>query len=302
MIPQTALSESTLEQAILLTITYADVFDYPLTTAEIHRYLTGLRVTPEHVIQKIQRMSGVAQTGEYFTLPSRQSIVTLRQERQQTSARLWAHAVRYGQWIASLPYVRMVAVTGSLAMDNTGSSADIDYLIVTAPGHLWLCRAMILVLRRAALLEGINLCPNYLITTRALHFPDQNLYAAHELAQMIPLNGLDIYHEIRKQNEWVNQYLPNAQGIPLTSKVVAFTEVVPRFRPVLERILQDPLVAKLEQWEMKRKIEMLTREQSDSLESCFSEDVCKGHADLHGALTNEAFHKRLSNLPIESLL
>lgn len=301
MIPQTAPSETTLQQAILLTIAYADVFDYPLTALEVHRYLTGLLASPEQVNQMLQKTSAVVQTGVYFCLPSRESLVALRQEREQKSARLWTHARRYGQWIASMPYVRMVAVTGSLAMNNTDGSADVDYLIVTTPGHLWLCRGMILALRRAALLDGINLCPNYLITTRALHFPEQNLYAAHELAQMIPLNGMDIYYEIRRQNQWVDQYLPNAAGIPTAPRAATVSAVAPRFRPLLERILQGSLATKLEQWEMKRKIEMLTREQSDSPESCFSADFCKGHADLHSTLTNEAFNQRVRNLSVESV-
>ena len=287
-------------QAILLTIAYADIFDYPLTASEIHRYLTGVCATLEQVKHALPKMSAYVHTGGYYSLPERESIIGLRQTRDEKSVWLWRHAVRYGQRIARLPYVRMVAVTGSLAMNNTDSRADIDYLIVTEPGHLWLCRAMVHALRRIAVIEGLNLCPNYLITTQALRFTDQNLYTAHELAQMIPLSGLNIYHEIRWQNEWVSQYLPNAEGIPPTLKPVVIRESRHRFRSMLETVLRTPLAARLEQWEMKRKILMLSREQSDSPESCFTADCCKGHANLHGALTNKAFNERLRSLPGES--
>jgi len=302
MIPQTAPDASTLKQAILLTIAYADVFDYPLTASEIHRYLTGLYATPTQVNYALREADKIVQIERYYCLPGRESIIILRKKREEKSAWLWKRAIRYGLHIARLPYVHMVAVTGSLAMNNIDSRADIDYLIVTEPGHLWLCRAMVHILRRVAVIQGLNLCPNYFITTRALHFPDQNLYAAHELTQMVPLSGLEVYHEIRRQNEWVRDYLPNALGVPSIPKHVVVKETKSRFRPLLEMILRSRLAVRIEQWEMKRKILMLSREQSESPESCFSADCCKGHANLHGVLTKEAFNERLQSLPMEGLL
>jgi hypothetical protein len=40
---------SAIESAILQTITYVDVFDYPLTPTEVHRYLIGVETSAEGV-------------------------------------------------------------------------------------------------------------------------------------------------------------------------------------------------------------------------------------------------------------
>jgi len=51
---------------------------------------------------------------------------------------------------------------------NPDAPADLDYLIVTAPGRLWTARALTIGLVRLARRAGRRVCPNYLLSTRAL--------------------------------------------------------------------------------------------------------------------------------------
>jgi hypothetical protein len=263
-------------------VAYADVFDYPLTAPEAYRYLTSTRATREEVTQALSDNVLFSQVGEYFTLRGREHIVETRKRRAKVAARLRPKALRYGRMIARLPFVRMVAVTGSLSMNNTDEGKDLDYMIVTAPNHLWTCRALSLLIARLARLEGVSLCPNYLVTTNVLELKERSLYVAHELAQMIPLSGMEVYNELLRRNDWMYEYLPNAGGVP---------ELSERVKPVNERsliqkgselVLRLPFGARLENWEMNRKIKRLAHEQSHSLESYFSADICKGHVDGHG--------------------
>ena len=284
-----------LQDAILQTVTYADIFDYPLTAREIHRYLTGVGASLEAVQAALP---GVLHcVGEYYTLPGRETIVATRLRRREIAVRLWPRAVFFGKLIAALPFVRMVVVTGSLAMDNVEADADLDYLVVTAPGRLWLCRAMILGLGRLAGLQGLRLCPNYMITWDVFFVATRNLYVAHELTQMIPLTGLDIYTEMRRLNDWTNDFLPNAGGAPLGADSTS-----PQPAPVLwaqarlEALLRIPLVDWLERWEMERKIRKLRRENGDNPEAEFSADLCKGHFNRHGQKTEQTLRRRLEDV------
>jgi len=236
----------------------------------------------EEVTQALADETLFARVGEYYTLRGREGIVEARKQRAEIAKRLWPKAVRYGRIIASLPFVWMVAVTGSLAMNNTAEDKDVDYMIVTAPNRLWTCRALSLLVARFAKLEGVKLCPNYLVTTNALELKERSLYVAHELAQMVPLSGLEIYDEICHLNDWVNDYLPNASRAPMLPQVMKPEQNHSVIQRMLEVFFRLPFTNWLEAWEMKRKIARLTREQSSSFESYFSADVCKGHIDRHG--------------------
>ncbi len=295
MILQTGLDSQPLLRAILLAVAYADVFDYPLTAGEIHRYC-GVRASFTEVYAEIRDFRLISRAGGFYSLPGREALAGIRARREAGSARLWLPAARYGQVIAGLPFVRMAAVTGSLAVNNAEARADIDYFIVTEPGHLWTCRALALALGRLAARQGVNLCPNYLVTTRALAFPDRNLYVAHELAQMVPLGGLDIYAEIRRRNAWVSDYLPNAEGAPPAPEPVRMTASTPGLRPVTEAVLRTPPAAWFERWEMSRKIRALSRQQAASSESAFSADVCKGHDQRHQSRTQALLDSKVSRL------
>src|SRR5205823_2846997 len=147
--PLRVVDRAAVQRAIVQTLAYADVFDHPLTISEIHRYLVGLRTTADVVAGLLadrRWWSRCLSFGEgFFTLRGREEIVALRQRRAATAAQYWPEALRFGQWIASLPFVRMTAITGALPMDSV-EDRDIDFLVVTETGRLWLCRAMVILL------------------------------------------------------------------------------------------------------------------------------------------------------------
>ena len=284
-----------LMKAITRTIAYADVFDYPLTIDEIHRRLVGTpasRAAVEHTICAAQAASRpFISVCNYYMLRGRGSLVATRRRRAQVAARLWPAARRYGARIARLPFVRMVAVTGALAVDNVEPDADIDYLIVTKPGRLWLCRAMIVAMVRIAARSGHVLCPNYLITEDALEIRERSLYTAHELAQMVPLAGWPTYRRMRLINQWMADYLPNA---PLATDIDYATTTSHTAKVLAEAILNTAAGGWIEQWEMQRKIQKLMAQATPGDEIAFCADWCKGHFGRHGTRTLGAFDARLA--------
>lgn len=286
-----------LHRAIIRTMVYADVFDYPLTAAEIHRYLVGVRASPAEVqngLRELWAAGRLLYEDETYALPGRGSIIETRRRRAAVASQMWPRALRYGRWLGQLPFTRMVAVTGALAVDNVEPGADIDYLLVTEPGRLWLCRALSLVLVRWAARRGDIICPNYLLSTRALVFMERTLYTAHELTQMTPVAGSAVYRQMRELNRWSAEFLPNAEGRPRPS-LPLYDDRHP-FLAAAEAALRTPLGTPLERWEMGRKVRRLSQQGQGNGEAAFAADWCKGHFDQHGLHTERAYAERLRQI------
>jgi hypothetical protein len=294
---------SAVESAILQTITYVDVFDYPLTPAEVHRYLVGVPATAEEVTHILSNGHLVpdllARQEGFFALSGRSAIIETRRRREGISHQLWPIAWHYGRLLAAMPFVRMVAITGSLAVNNVEPPADIDYLIIAEHGRVWSCRAWTILLVRLAARQGIYLCPNYFLSERRLLFEERNLYTAHELTQMVPVSGLSIYHEMRRLNAWTADFLPNAAGVPQPaagSPLSAGQSRIRRFPTTLaEGMLRTPPGSWLEKWEMQRKIRKF-RHQPGGDESAFSADWCKGHFGGHRQRVLDEFDSQWQNI------
>jgi hypothetical protein len=182
----------------------------------------------------------------------------------------------------------MVAVTGALAVDNV-ADGDIDYLIVTEPGRLWVCRAVIVALVRLAALRGVTLCPNYFLSERALDLEERTLFTAHEVTQMVPLAGMSTYQRLRDLNGWTHAFLPNAAGPP---RQFPPNGRGTQPRTVVEAALRTPVGQRIEDWEMGRKIRKLGERSNGHAEASFGPDWCKGHFGDHGQLTLSRFHQR----------
>ena len=196
------------------TLLYSDLFDYPLTPEEVAHYLIGVPSTADEVracLARTRCLAGrIVEMDGYLALRGREGLIARRLDRAATSDRLWRHARRFVRVLRLLPFVRMIAITGALSMNNSGAGDDIDVLIVTAPDRVWLTRAFAVALVYAGKLCGDTLCPNYVISERALVLERHTLFVAHEFVQMVPVYGREVYDRMCAANGWIQTMLPNA--------------------------------------------------------------------------------------------
>jgi hypothetical protein len=295
-----------LEAAILRTILYADVFQFPLTIEEIHHYLMAEQpVSLEHVRTCMEQSAVLRQRLEtvegYYALRGRNETVALRRSRDELSEHLWKTGEAWGRWLARLPFVRMVALTGALAVRNAAHAGDdIDYLLVTAAGRVWLARALAVVLVRIARVRGAHICPNFVLAETALAQGRRDVFIAHEVAQMVPLYGADVYERFREANAWVKAYLPNADGSFRRNPAYPMGWAGRVAKRLGEFMLGGRLGDWLEDWEQRRKLKRFATDlQTPRSAAKLDHTQVKGHFQDHGYRVLEEYAARLRQYQVE---
>lgn len=300
------------EEAILKTILYADIFNFPLTFDELHHFLIAETSVSRFELEYTLAASAFLRDHiecqpPYLVRAGRADLIEIRLQRENASDRLWPQALRYGRWLSRLPFVRMVALTGAVAMRNAAHERDdIDYVLVTHVGRVWLARAFAIILVRVARWRGIALCPNYVMAESALEQEQRDLYIAHEVAQMVPLYGFGLYETLRIHNRWVFDFMPHAHGSYHQAKECALGTPWTQIKKGLEWLLGGRLGAAIERWEYERKRrkfarEMAARQQASPHAAHIDEEQVKGHFDDHGHPILRAYFERLRQCQLDEL-
>jgi hypothetical protein len=297
-----------IEAAILRTVIYADLFNFPLTPAEIHHFLIHSEpVRYEQITDTLQHSlalrSPIKIVDRYVVYGDRDELIAVRKAREEASEYLWPLAIQHGRWLARLPFVRMVAITGALAMHNAADqNDDLDYIVVTARRRVWIARAFAILLVRLGRLYGVEICPNYVLAENTLEQDKHDIFMAHEVAQMIPVYGQDMYRRFRAANTWTAEQLPNAEGSFYSEAEYQPTGLWHVVKSGLEKLLGGGLGDWIEGWEYRRKLQRFSQEmQRPNSSAKLDEGHVKGHFNDHGHPILQKYYERLREYGIEDL-
>ena len=205
----------------MATLAYHDIFDYPLKKEEIRNYLISRKAGAGQLKDALKRLllaKKVVQSRGYFSLKNRPNLAATRISKEKYSQSKLKRAFFYCTLLTLIPGVKMVAVSGALAMQNSDKDDDIDLVIVASGGFLWTTRFFANVLltpfrrKPGSDKKSNKACLNLFLDENDLKIKDQNLYTAHELAQMKVLFDRDnTYEKLIKNNAWIKKLLPNWQ-------------------------------------------------------------------------------------------
>jgi len=284
------------EVAVLKSVTYAALFDYPLTLEQLHASLVGVRATPAAVLAWWQRSEFLQANVEYvdgwFFPAGHRDLVAIRARRERVSRDLLARDGRILRLIAGLPFVRMVAVSGSLAHLNAEGSADLDLFVVTAPGRVWSVTLTALVIAK---LLGIrkHICLNYVLSERAMSIDPQDLFSANQIIHLRPTFGRRVFERFVKSNEFVRAYYPNfeLETIEAASAGHGLKMVVERVLSLGPAQLAEQVARTVYTWHLRRKAATWQSRDQVKLEP----ECLKLHTSSHRAATMERFAAALEN-------
>ncbi len=205
-----------LAAAIKKTLAYSDLFDYPLTAKEIHHGLLEHAATPLAVLHELERLCAageIATRQNYYCLPGREHGVELRERRRRTSEKILQSYSGVLRLIKNFPFIRTVALSGTLAFQNAKGDDDLDLFVIVERGRLWTVYFSLVLLLKA-LGRRRAVCLNCLLDTAHLAITDRDFFVAHQIVFLRPLGGVESLRTFQQANAWCAQYLPQMATAP----------------------------------------------------------------------------------------
>ncbi|HTD93726.1 MAG TPA: nucleotidyltransferase domain-containing protein [Chitinophagaceae bacterium] len=225
---------------ILATLSYFDIFDYPLTQTETAQFLQNSYSNLEiaHALYELAATSWIFKFDDFYTLQDNRSLIARRRKGNTRARKMLETAGRIAPFLARFPFVRGVAVSGSLSKNFADEKSDIDFFIITSANRLWLARTFMHCFKKLTFLFGKQdlFCMNYYVDEDRLQIKEQNIYTATEIATLLPMQGIDAFNRFYAANKWSMDFLPNA------SMRVSYIDEMknPLFKRFAEFILDNP--------------------------------------------------------------
>lgn len=314
-------NRSPLDIAILRTLAYYDVFAYSLTVHELWRWLWPDPAQPrssfsEEDVRKALDGEGlreaVTMTGEMVTLRGREANVASRADRLADNQKKWKRAESAARFLELVPFVKMVAVANTLAINNARPDSDIDFFIVTSRQHIWIARFLVtgivslLGWRRHGTKIKNRICLSFYVSSAALDLSpmksaDQDPHFTFWAAQLVPLMvDADMYRKYATANSWVTAVLPNA-FTPPPQRLLIPNNSLRSIKRFYELFFSNPIGLMIENWTRTRQLKKMeanvtTRANENTTDVIISEDVLKFHEADRRAEYNAAVARRLAEL------
>jgi len=231
--------------AILATVVYADLFDAPISVEEVARTALGAKLSVADVRARVAApplADHLTDTGGILTLRGREDLVARREDGVRRTAELLDRHHKVIGALASLPFVRMLALSGGTAHKNARGGDDIDLFVVATAGRAYTAYTMLFLASTLTRRRGI-VCPNYLVDENHLRIAyHHDLFTAHQAISLVPIAGLDTFDAFVRANEaWVRTfypaYLPRPPGTTLSPSP---------WQRLVERVMSWPVGDELE--------------------------------------------------------
>src|SRR3989344_2294988 len=175
------------EGAILQTLAYyLAMADMALTPLEIRKYtlLKEGRIPLfeiHNALNSLKNKGVVVERNGFWTVKTGELSMQNRLKGTKNSAFKWKKFSSTANFIPYIPYVRRVAVTGSVALNNATQKSDIDMLITTKKDRIWTTRFLITIIsgvlgnRRYGQNITDRLCFNHYMTADSEVFGPPNI-------------------------------------------------------------------------------------------------------------------------------
>lgn len=242
--------------AVLKTLLYSDIFDYPLTKKEIWQYLISTKKVDINDIElELKKNENIDLKNNMYFLKGKKNLVNLRNKRTKISLLKLEKAKKIIRKLSLIPTIRFIGISGNLAVKNADKEDDIDLFIVAQKNTIWITRfavALILKLlgayrRREDKIVKDKICANMFLDENNLSFSKdrRDLFTAHELMQLVPmLDREGTYKKLLFINKWIVKFLPNfyRETLNIGTNVAKEDKVFEKLLAVVNHIVKFPQI------------------------------------------------------------
>ncbi len=280
--------------AILRALLYASVFDYPLSADELWRSVPRHKTTIDAVRRAIAERPFLRDRIElrdgWYVPAGRGDLIERRRQRERSSRDFLARHRRTLDVVCTLPFTRLVAISGSLAHLNADDDADLDLFVVTRGAHVWTVALSLVVLSKLMRRRKV-VCANFLLADSQLVLDQRDLYTASQVLHLRPVIGADIQARFIEANPFVHEWFPNAKDAPPVEFPLPQAGGLRRFKGTLEALLWIPsglievMCRHIYGWHLRRRVSRWRSPEQVRLEPC----CLKLHTHSHRKAVLERF-------------
>jgi hypothetical protein len=204
---------SKVKRGMMSAVHYFDIFRHPLSVSELRKYMHGVAAETRDFEKALEQLiqSGHLRQHDGYVLPhNRIENITRRKNGEAETKKLWPEAEKKSRLIGNFPFVDAVFLSGSMSKGYMDDDSDIDFLIITRPGRLWIARTLLACYKKIFLMNSHRFfCVNYFLDTNHLPIRDKNLFVATELLFCKPLYNHKLHRQLMEANRWAYEFYPS---------------------------------------------------------------------------------------------
>ncbi|MBI5135143.1 hypothetical protein HZA86_02830 [Candidatus Uhrbacteria bacterium] len=289
--------------AMLVTLQYFALRHCPLTESELLQFLPAdcssvARESFDGALDALVRKGAIESTNGFYGLPGAlPQDLKYRADLYCASLTKWRIAHQSIVKLSWIPFLRMVAVTNTLALNMAEDSSDIDVLVVGSSGRLWTVRWLVTAVlqlsgrRRHGHHIKNRICLSFYLSDQALNFgqffhSNNDLHYAYWVGMIVPMfvaNGHQTQEKFFQENSWINEFFPQHHWIGIAPVFeVRDASWAMRTRSTFEWFLRGRLGNVFEtavRWIQRKKIysHQESRVHQKGVDVVVTDDVLKFH-------------------------
>jgi len=250
--------DSICAEAIKNTLSYRSIFKYSLSLFQLRTMMISKEEISDDVF--INELDGLVKRGGVKSRSKRYYARGYRpvdwNVRAASSKKLIENSRPALKALNTIPWIKLLCITGSVAAYNADKNADIDVFIVCTKNRLWLTRFFTVVMLkvlgkyRSDTEPAGRICPNIYVDEKSIIWPKnkRNLYVAQEIIMMHPIINKDnTYFKFIESNDWIFEYFRN---FAVDTSVTPHTNLNRQSR--LVNIAED-ILRRYQVWYMKKR-------------------------------------------------